>query len=608
MGSRATALIFSDKALAALTVLSLVLAAGALRGQQQVGGDKFKMAEYWPLHETQMRSLLEGGKFRNQPDGTSVITDAHLQTFTEDGQSELVVHCPECVYHPKGRSLDSAGALQVQTADGKFSIAGEGFFWQQTNSSLFISNRVHTIVHPDLLGAAGSEAPTNSTGAKGIEIFSERFAYGANTGKGIYEGNVRAAGTNLTLTSERLTVVLPMHERQLQSILAEQQVIIDYGTVHSTGERVTYSAATGIVQVQDHPTWRTEQREGHGNELVIDLTNKVFRANGNAWMKMPSQSMGASGFLPRSPSLTDLSIMETNRVVEIESENYEIRTNSAAFEGNVRVKEMAGEQIKGKMRCGQMSVTFAGTNELQQMVAQNDVVIEQDAAKFTAGRAVYSGNTGVLELTDRPAWRAATREGQGDLLLMNVRKNELIAHGNASMRLPANDLGQSFGPSSDAAPTVHSQSASNQFAQIFADEYSLKPAAALFQGNVCVDHPQTKWTCEQMTVALGVGTDKTRRVVAERSVVFDLTDEKGHVRGKGQKVVYTYNITPTATNDLVELTGDPSLETTNGTFRNKIIILDRAHNKLLAPGKYQMQGLAAAGATNTFQWPKKRAK
>jgi lipopolysaccharide export system protein LptA len=270
---------------------------------------------------------------------------------------------------------------------------------------------------------------------------------------------------------------------------------------------------------------------------------------------------------------------------------------------------MAGDQPKGKMSCGEMTVTFSGTNELQQMVAQNDVVIEQDAAKFTAGRAVYSGNTGVLELTDRPAWRAAAREGRGDLLLMNVRKNELIAHGNASMRLPANDLGQSFEPSSDAAPTVHSQSASNQFAQIFADEYSLKPEAALFQGNVRVDHPRTKLVCEQMTVALGSGNNQTRRVVAERSVVFDLTDEKGQTyRGKGQKAVYTYNITPTATNDLVELTGDPSLETTNGTFRNKIIILDRAHNKLLAPGRYQMQGLADAGATNTFQWPSKRSK
>jgi hypothetical protein len=80
------------------------------------------------------------------------------------------------------------------------------------------------------------------------------------------------------------------------------------------------------------------------------------------------------------------------------------------------------------------------------------------------------------------------------------------------------------------------------------------------------------------------------------------------MHGRAQKAVYSYSVTPAATNDLVELTGDPSLVTTNGTFRNKIIILDRAHNKLLAPGRYQMHGLAAAGTTNTFQWPKKSAK
>jgi lipopolysaccharide transport protein LptA len=261
------------------------------------------------------------------------------------------------------------------------------------------------------------------------------------------------------------------------------------------------------------------------------------------------------------------------------------------------------------MSCGRMTVTFSGTNELQQMVAQEDVVIEQDTAKFTAGKAVYSGETGVLELTDRPAWRAGAREGKGDLLRMNVRSNEMRASGNASMRLPANELGQSFAPTPGAAGKSHSQSATNQFAQIFSDEYTLKPEAALFQGNVRVDHPQTKLVCEQMTVALGSGDDKTRRVVAEHAVIFDLTGDKGQTyHGKGEKAVYTFNITPTATNELVVLTGNPSLETTNGTFRNSVIVLDRAHNKLLAKGKYQMQGLADAGTTNTFQWPKKHAK
>ncbi len=112
-----------------------------------------------------------------------------------------------------------------------------------------------------------------------------------------------------------------------------------------------------------------------------------------------------------------------------------------------------------------------------------------------------------------------------------------------------------------------------------------------------------------MSVALGSGDDKSRRIVAEQAVVFDLTDAKGQtIHGKGEKVVNTYSITPIATNDLIELTGDPILETTNGTFRNSIILLDRAHNKLLALGKYQMQGVADASATNTFQWPKKREK
>src|SRR6266850_2653863 len=299
-----------------LAALCLALSAGVYRAQQ-VEANKFKLAEYWPLHETQMKSLLEGARGQHRADGTTLITEAKLQTFSENGESEMVVECPQCLHNPVQRSLNSAGPLRVQTADGKFSIAGEGFLWQQTNSSLFISNRVHTIVHPDLLEGQSSDTPTNALDAKGIEIFSERFAYGANTGKGIYQRDVRVAGTNLALTSEQLTVVLPMRERQLQSILAEQQVVIDYESVHTTGERVTYSAATGVVQVQDHPAWRSGVREGSGDELIIDRTNKIFHANGNAWLKMPGQSMGASGFLPRPASLITNALPATNQFVEI---------------------------------------------------------------------------------------------------------------------------------------------------------------------------------------------------------------------------------------------------------------------------------------------------
>ena len=145
------------------------------------------------------------------------------RTFRVTGEGEMTVEAPQCVYDPGQRSISSSGPLHMKTADGKFSIEGEGFLWQQTNSTLLVSNRVHTIIHPELLGPQTAAATTNvaleqtraaTEQAPGIDIFSDQFEYAMNSGLGVYQGNVRVAGTNLTSTAGKLTILLPVAERR----------------------------------------------------------------------------------------------------------------------------------------------------------------------------------------------------------------------------------------------------------------------------------------------------------------------------------------------------------------------------------------------------------
>jgi hypothetical protein len=119
-------------------------------------------------------------------------------------------------------------------------------------------------------------------------------------------------------------------ERRLQTS-AEQNAIVDYEKLHATGERAFYSADTDLIQLTGQPTWRIEQREGSGDELVFDRTNRVFRANGHARLKMAAQSLGASGFLSRPGSTSAHAPPITNHFVEILADNYELRTNLAVF-------------------------------------------------------------------------------------------------------------------------------------------------------------------------------------------------------------------------------------------------------------------------------------
>jgi lipopolysaccharide export system protein LptA len=288
---------------AALLLAALAAAPPAASGQQTVMGrvKNFSVSPdyYDPPHQAQAKSLLQGAEAVPMAGGQQVqITQARLRTFREDGAEEMLVVAPECLYESRSRSVRSAGPLEVQTADGKFSLQGEGFSWQQTNSTLVISNQVRTRVHPSLLQRGEpSEAAAATAEEPPLEITSERFEYAREEGLGIYRGQVRVSGTNLAMSGGVLTIQMPVGGRRVQSITAEQQIAVEYSGVQASGEHAVYAADTGMVRVWGRPAWKTGQREGRAEELVIDPTNRVFLASGNGWMRLPGESLAGSGLL-----------------------------------------------------------------------------------------------------------------------------------------------------------------------------------------------------------------------------------------------------------------------------------------------------------------------
>jgi lipopolysaccharide export system protein LptA len=531
---------------------------------------------------------------------------------------------PQCVYEEAGdHSLHSSGPVHVQAADGKFSITGEGFLWRQTNSAVLISNRVHTVIHPELLQGQPplGDAKKTAGNTKGIEIFSDQLDYSGETGLGHYRGNVRVTGDDFEMTAGRLQFLLPVKLRQLQRLTVEENVVVHSGDLRAQGQQVAYSPDTGLIRVTGEPSWQMTEREGRGDELEIDRTNQIFRAVGHAWLKISGLSSGASGFLPNPALATASSVPATNQTVEIEAESYEIRTNLAAFRNQVRVTQRVGEQPQGQLTCGRMTATFAGTNQMERLVAEEAVVFQQDAKRFSADRATYTGTNGILELNGNPVWQDGPRQGKGDVVLIDARRSELIARGHASVRLPAQEISstalmpaasEKVGDSQPAAASAHPAVATNQFAEITALEYRLQTNSALFLGQVRVTHPQMNLACESVAVDFPRGGGTAERIVAERSVEFDLKDDKGQqIHGTSQKANYTYQVTTAGTNDLIELTGNPVLTMTNGsTFQNSVLILDRASGKLVAPGKYLIRGIGTTdvAAASVPWWPKTKRK
>jgi lipopolysaccharide export system protein LptA len=592
----------------ALVVLALGLALfpWPARTQPVVSGRGFRLSEYYdPPNETKMKSSVEGAKAELGPDGRYLVTEAKWRTFRTNSEVELVAEAPQCLYDRSRRTISSPGPLRVQIADGKFSIEGEGFLYQQTNSALLVSNRVHTILHPELLGPQTATTHTNAPAkaGPGIDVFSDQFEYAEKSGLGIYQGNVRIAGTNLSSTAGKLTLLMPVAERRLQSLTAEQDVIVDYENIHATGDRITYLADTGLIHSTGRPTWRIEDREGNGDELVFDQTNRIFKASGHARLKMPSQSMGSSSFFSHSSSNSATAHPPTNQFSEILCANYELRTNLAVFRDQIKVSDRLGDVLRGEMTCGLLTLTFSGTNEFQKMLAEHQVVIAQEGNQFTADTAEYTAASGLLDLIGNPAWRAGTREGKGDSIRLNVAREEMLVRGNALMRLPVAELGRAAFAALGTNQPAKVKVTTNEFAEISCTKYLLTPAAALFQGHVHIEHPQIKETCEELTMLTPPELGKTgRMVIAEPAVVFDIVDEEGrNYHGTGDKAVYTHRATTTLTNDMMVLTGHPAvLQATNVVGRNNIITLDLTNHKMMTPGKWNVTGAVPENAMKTL--------
>ena len=596
-------------------VIGLLLLAVPAQGQRVVDTKGLKFADYFdPPHETQMKWLLEGAKAQPLEGGRVLIAGARSQTFRVTGEQEMAVEAPECVYDSARRTVSSPGTLRVQAVDGKFYLEGEGFLWQQTNSSLFVSNRVHTIVQQDLFRPQSANAPTNAAlpGGAAVEIFSDQFEYATNSGVAFYRGNVRLTGTNLALVGGMLTVVLPMSgplkPAGMQKLTVETNVVVDYEAIHARGDRASYSLETDLIQLTGRPAeWQAEQRQGRADELVLDRRNGLFRSRGHAWLKMPSGSgTHASSFLPE-PRAAAGSAPVTNQFVQILADNYEFRTNSAIFREDVRVSEFRGEQLQGKMSCGTLTAAFSGTNELQQLVAETQVILEQDTNRFTAGKAVYTGADGMVELTGNPSWRSGLREGKGDLIRIDVQRDEMLVRSNAFMRLPANELSQSAALGPGTAPRPKTKGEPLQFAEIVSREYTVGEKGALFEGAVRLNHPKMQWACGRISALVPPGSGRINRMVAEQAVKFDLTDDRGEqVHGTAEKAVYTYGVRAAVTNETMELLGHPAtLTTTNFTGRNGVFVLDLANHRLQAPGKskYVIRSLARTGGTDTLRAP-----
>jgi lipopolysaccharide export system protein LptA len=236
------------------------------------------------------------------------------------------------------------------------------------------------------------------------------------------------------------------------------------------------------------------------------------------------------------------------------------------------------------------------------MIARTNVVIRHETNQLTGAVATYTGATRVLELTGEPTWQSGARQGKGQKIDITPYDQKMLVRGDAWARVPAKELGSatSFTTNRVAKPKTSSNSGTEEFADIYSDEYTIKTNQARFLHNVRIVHPEMNWRCDRMTVDSLSPTGKNLTLLAEGAVNFAMSSaSKQPVHGTCERAEYTFDDTLKPLVDRMEMTGHPVLETTNAVLTNSIIIFDNTTRKVYLPGEYAMSGTANPFGTNS---------
>src|SRR5256885_730349 len=159
---------------------------------------------------------IVGGEAQTEANGIERITKGvRIENYLQNGATNLTATAPDCFVDPKSRTAYSASHLQVLTARGQLAIQGQGFFYQQTNFNLIISNQIETTVHRELIRSTNAlaspllfrtrtNAPAGSNGL--IKIFSESFSLESSSNLALYTGSVRVDDPQMEMACEILTL------------------------------------------------------------------------------------------------------------------------------------------------------------------------------------------------------------------------------------------------------------------------------------------------------------------------------------------------------------------------------------------------------------------
>jgi lipopolysaccharide export system protein LptA len=414
-----------------LSVLAFAFLA-CTSGRAQVA-EGLTFPTYYDAHEltkgqtNRLKMLLTCKTAELLPNSTFRLGDMLLQHYDGYGRTNLVASSPHCIYNQPQKTVSSAAKLDVNAGDGLLVLEGVGFFCTLTNTALTLSNNVHTRIREDIgtqlrtnksrspvltgtLAAAATNTPANTNY---VTILSDRMFFALTSNTVTYLGDVRVSAAQFEMTCQQLDGQRATNGT-LESIIAQHDVVLFNKADHSSayGQRAVYHIASGrelILLSGDRARWQDASREALARNFSFDLKEQHFRAEGNAYFKLPRMSIGQQSLLPGKSTL---------------------RTNV-----------QADVEITAEIVTAQLPTT---NNPARSVSATSNVVVVStaDKSRATGDDVRYSEATGILEVNGHAFWQTDERIISGDTLFADRSNHVFAVNGNAFIRLPAVDLGR----------------------------------------------------------------------------------------------------------------------------------------------------------------------
>ncbi len=444
-------------------ILALLLLGGSVvGGRAQVANDFVIPAEtYEGVHQGQIKTKITGKQLRPAGDKRYVAKVLKIETFPETGttnQAEITIEAPDCNFNTTNFTANSAGPLEMHSADGRLRMSGVGFQWEKhgTNSILMVSNQVHTTIQRALVAGTTGAKPATAAGTNQVlEIYSDQFIYDRGAELITYSGRVHGGDDQIELQCD-LMEIHRSSTNSVERIDADQNVvIIRKGTGgRATGRHAVYTARGDekLVELTGGPRYVDGLTEASGTVFFFDQARHTIRSVGEAYLKFPRPNSADAGGWFAAPA-----------------------PKPGVTVGEVRPTDLT------EIYAERMTFFMPATNgPMEQVLAETNVIILVDPARnsrASAARAVYTQASGRMELTGNAFWQADDRVLRAGRLAYNNQDQVLEARTNAYLKLPTSAFGTNrtvAGPSAGA----------NQFIEVVADDYDYAAGLLTFRREV----------------------------------------------------------------------------------------------------------------------------